>query len=509
MKAPFKKILIANRGEIAVRIIRACDDLGIHTVAVYSSADREALHVRRADEAYHIGPAPAAQSYLVMERLIETAKKAGAEAVHPGYGFLSERSAFAKACRDAGLVFIGPPPEAMETLGDKVQARKRMRDAGVPILPGTDAFTGSTEEAKGIAAKIGYPVIIKASAGGGGKGMRVVENDSEFASALERARSEARQSFGDETVFIERYVRRPRHIEVQMLFDNFGNGVALGERECSIQRRHQKLVEESPSVVIDQPTRQRLCEFAIAAGQAAGYTNAGTVEFLRDEDGQFYFMEVNARLQVEHPVTEIVYGVDLVEAQLRVAAGEKLWLKQEQLVPQGHAIECRITAEDPEKNFMPCPGRIDAVRKPTGPGVRDDSAVVAGTVIPIEYDPMIAKLIAFGVDRDQAIRRMRRSLEEYRLDGITTNIAFLRKLMSHPGFVAGELHTGVLAAEGKDLVHPQPHPWIEEVAVVAASIHAYRSRVEDALRRESGTPGGGVGSLWKAAGRRRMMRGSL
>jgi acetyl-CoA carboxylase biotin carboxylase subunit len=506
-RPPFEKLLIANRGEIALRIVRACNDLGIRTVAVYSAADREALHVRKAHEAYEIGPAPASESYLRIDKLLEVAKRTGAEAIHPGYGFLSERAAFARACADQGLTFVGPPAAAMEAMGDKVEARKRMAAAGVPTLPGTGAFRGSAAEAAAIAKQIGFPLIVKASAGGGGKGMRVVESESDLGSALERARSEARQSFGDDTVYLERFVRRPRHIEVQVLFDAHGNGVALGERECSVQRRHQKLVEETPSPVIDQATRQRLGEFAVAAARAAGYVNAGTVEFLRDEAGSFYFMEMNARLQVEHPVTEIVYGVDLVEAQLRLAAGEQLWLDQAQLLPHGHAIECRITAEDPERNFMPCPGRIEAVRIPSGPGVREDSAIFPGMTIPIEYDPMIAKLITSGHDRAQAIRRMVRALEEYRLDGITTNISFLRRLMQHPGFEAGELHTGFLVHEGRDLFTPAAHPWLDEIAVVAASIHAYRQQVESALKLQ---PAGETAnsSTWKSAGRRRAMRGT-
>lgn len=504
----FHKILIANRGEIAVRIIRACNDLGIRTVAVYSAADREALHVRRAHEAYFVGPAPAAESYLRGDVLLDVARRAGCEAVHPGYGFLSENAAFAQSVTDAGLVFIGPPAAAMRALGDKVTARARMMQAGVPTLPGTEALTGPPEEARRLAEAIGFPVIIKASAGGGGKGMRVVEAAAEVSPALERARSEAKQSFGDDRVYIERYIRRPRHIEVQVLFDRFGHGIHLGERECSIQRRHQKLVEETPSVVIDAATRAKVGALALAAASAAGYVNAGTVEFLRDEDGSLYFMEINARLQVEHPVTELVYGVDLVEAQLRVAAGDALPWSQEQLIPRGHAIECRITAEDPERNFMPTPGRVDAVRVPTGPGIRDDSAVVTGMQIPIDYDPMIAKLIAHGADRAQAIRRMRRALEEYRLDGITTNIPFLRRLMDHPAFRAGEIHTGFLAQEGKELLlAANQHPWLEEIAVVAASIHAYQRRVDEALRQQQPTPSGASTSVWKLVGRRRGLRG--
>ena len=500
----FRKILIANRGEIAVRVIRACWDLGIETVAVYSTVDRTAPHVRFAHEAYEIGPAPAAESYLRIDKILDVAKRAGAEAIHPGYGFLAENADFAQACADAGIVFIGPPPEAMRAMGDKVEARRRMIEAGVPVVPGTGAFTGSVDEAKAAAAEIGYPVMIKAAAGGGGKGMRVVENEDELASALERARSEAKASFGDDTVYIEKFIRRPRHIEAQVLFDTHGNGVFLGERECSIQRRHQKLVEETPSPVVDPETRKRIGEMALAAARAVGYVSAGTVEFLRDQDGSFYFMEMNTRLQVEHPVTELVYGIDLVGAQIRVAAGEPIPWRQEELIPRGHAIECRITAEDPLRNFMPCPGTIEAVRIPSGPGVRDDSAVAPGYTVPIQYDPMVAKLITWGEDRMEAIRRMRRALDEYRLDGLKTIIPFHRRLMDHPAFVEGDLHTGFLE-EHAETLKPGSDPWLDRIALVAATIHAYRKRVESALQREAGeTEGQGV-SPWLLIGRKRAL----
>ena len=502
----FRKVLIANRGEIAVRVIRACWDLKIDTVAVFSSVDRGAPHVRRADEAYLIGPAPASESYLRIDKIIDVAKQSGAEAIHPGYGFLAENPDFAGACEKAGLVFIGPPASAMRAVGDKVEARRRMIAAGVPVVPGTEgAFQGTTKQALAEAERIGYPVIIKAAAGGGGKGMRVVRNAEEMESALERARSEAKASFANPTVYIERYIQRPRHIEVQVLFDKHGAGLSFGERECSIQRRHQKVVEESPSPVIDEKTRARIGDLALAAARAADYVGAGTVEFLRDEDGSFYFMEVNARLQVEHPVTEEVYGRDLVKAQIRVAAGEKLEWSKEHLLPRGHAIECRITAEDPDRNFMPCPGRIESVRVPTGPGIRDDSAVCAEYTIPIHYDPMIGKLIARGSSRGEAIRRMRRGLEEYRLEGITTNIPFLRRLMDHPAFVEGDLHTGFIEEHEADLLTKDAGP-ADDVTLCAAAIHAYRSRVRSALEVDQG--GGEVkqSSNWLRIGRARSLR---
>ncbi|UCF68996.1 MAG: acetyl-CoA carboxylase biotin carboxylase subunit [Acidobacteriota bacterium] len=502
----FRKVLIANRGEIALRVMRACRDLGIPSVAVYSSVDRAAPHVRMAQEAHEIGPAPASESYLRIDRLLDVARKSGAEAIHPGYGFLAENAEFAQACEEAGVVFIGPPATAMRAMGDKVSARELMARAGVPVVPGSAAFRGEPGDAHAAVEPVGYPLMIKAAAGGGGKGMRVVERPYELERSLERARSEAKASFGDETVYFERFLRRPRHIEVQVLFDREGRGVAIGERECSIQRRHQKLVEETPSPVVDTDTRARIGEWALAAAAAVGYVNAGTVEFLRDEDGSFYFMEMNTRLQVEHPVTEEVYGIDLVSGQIRVAAGERLPFSQEQLVPRGHAIECRLTAEDPEHNFLPCPGRIEAVRIPSGPGIRDDSAVAPGYTIPVHYDPMVAKLIAHGADRSESIPRMRRALDEYRLEGLTTNIPFLRRLMDHPAFIAGDLHTGFLDQYGEGLLASEPDGDLDEVALLAAAIHSYRRRVESALEHgqsQSATNG----SQWLRLGRMRALRG--
>ncbi|NIM01224.1 MAG: acetyl-CoA carboxylase biotin carboxylase subunit, partial [Acidobacteria bacterium] len=421
-RPPFEKILVANRGEIAVRVMRACAEMGIKSVAVYSDVDRTALHVRFAHEAYPIGPPAPAQSYLNIPKIIEVARKAGADAVHPGYGFLSENAEFARAVNDAGLTFIGPPPEAMEAVGDKVRARELMLAAGVPVVPGTPPLDDDIDAIVAKAEEIGYPVLLKAAAGGGGKGMRLVESSKEMKSALAQARGEAATAFGDDRVFLEKFVVRPRHIEFQILADRHGNCVHLLERECSIQRRHQKLIEECPSPVIDEKTRAEVGELAVKAVQAAGYVNAGTVEFLRGDDGSFYFMEVNARLQVEHPVTEVVTGIDLVKAMIRVAAGEKLPWKQDDIERRGHAIECRIIAEDPARNFMPAPGTITGLRTPAGPGVRYDDATYAGWTVPVHYDPMIAKLVSWGRDRHEAIERMTRALNELRIDGLTTSV---------------------------------------------------------------------------------------
>ncbi len=502
----FKKILIANRGEIAARVIRACWDLGVKTVAVYSTVDRTALHVRMADEAWFIGAAPARESYLDMDKIIAAAKESGAEAIHPGYGFLSENADFAERCANEGLVFIGPPASAMRLLGDKVSARAAMKEAGVPLLPGTGAFDGTADEAAVIAAKIGYPIIIKASAGGGGKGMRLVHRAEDLTRALDSARSEARASFANDTVYIEKYLERPRHVEVQILFDAHGNGVALGERECSLQRRHQKILEESPSPVVDAATRAKLVDWGVRAGKAAGYVNAGTVEFLRGPDGAFYFMEVNARLQVEHPVTEEVYDRDLVKAQICIAAGEKLRWTQAQLVPTGHAIEVRICAEDPERNFAPSPGKINLVRIPAGPGIRNDHGAAPNYTIPVEYDPLVGKLIAHGASREEAINRLARALDEYRLDGLVTNIPFLRRLLMHPEFVAGNLHTGFIEEHAQDLFHAQD-PLLDEIALLAASIHVYRTQGESALKAgaSSAEP---ARSNWLRLGRARQLGGT-
>ncbi len=472
MTAPFEKLLIANRGEIAVRVIRACHEMGIRTVAVYSEADRDALHVRYAHEAHAIGPPPSSESYLRIDRILEAAKRSGASAIHPGYGFLSENPAFARACRDAGVVFVGPTPEAMEAMGDKVRSRELMTAAGVAIVPGSPPLK-SAADASAHARRLGYPVLLKASSGGGGRGMRIVRAASEMPSLFAQAEGEARSSFGDPTVFLEKYVERPRHIEVQILADAQGHCVHFGERECSIQRRHQKLIEECPSPVIDDATRAKIGAIAVAAAKACGYVSAGTVEMLRGADGSFYFMEMNARLQVEHPVTEMVYGIDLVKAMIAIAAGGALPVGQDSIVPRGHAIECRIIAEDPARNFMPSPGRIRALRAPAGPGVRYDGGVYGGFTVPLHYDPLLAKLIAWGTDRAEAAARMARALDELRVDGVKTSIAFHRRVMTHPAFLAGDLHTGFLD-EHPELTLPASDPWLSEVAVLAAAVHHFR-----------------------------------
>ncbi len=498
MAAPFKKLLIANRGEIAVRVIRACHEMGIRTVAVYSEADRDALHVRFAHEAYSIGPPPSSESYLRIDKILDVAKRSGAEAIHPGYGFLSENDQFSRACRDAGVVFVGPPPEAMEAMGDKVRSRALMTKAGVAVVPGSPPLKDA-KEAVAYAEKIGYPVLLKASAGGGGKGMRVVRTSAELPSLLAQAQGEARSSFGDETVFLEKYVDRPRHIEVQILADAQGNCVHLGERECSIQRRHQKLIEESPSPVIDAATRAKIGAMAVKAALACGYVSAGTVEMLRGADGSFYFMEMNTRLQVEHPVTEMVYGVDLVKAMIEIAGGAKVPWTQDQIVPRGHAIECRIIAEDPSRNFMPAPGTIRALRGPGGPGVRYDGGIYGGFTVPVHYDPMLAKLITWGADRNEAAARMTRALDELRVDGVKTSIAFHRRVMTHPAFLAGDLHTGFLG-EHPELLVPGTDPWLSEVAVLAAAVAHFR-RLEQLSQRATRAGASGGRSGWKSGAR--------
>jgi acetyl-CoA carboxylase biotin carboxylase subunit len=494
---PFERVLVANRGEIAVRIMRACDELGIRTVAVFSDVDRTALHVRYADEAYPIGPPPPTESYLNIERIIEAARKSGAQAIHPGYGFLAENPALARACEQAGIVFIGPPPAAMEALGDKVRAREIMTEAGVPVVPGSPPLRGDAGEVAKLAAEIGYPVLLKAAAGGGGKGMRVVREAGELPSLLDQARGEARSAFGDDTVFLEKFVERPRHIEFQIIADSHGNCVHLGERECSIQRRHQKLIEEAPSVVMDDATRAEVGELAIRAVRAAGYVNAGTVEFLRAADGSFYFMEVNARLQVEHPVTEEVTGVDLVKEMIHVAAGGKLRFEQQDVRMRGHAVECRIIAEDPTRNFVPSPGTIRGLRPPSGPGIRYDDGSYAGYTVPVFYDPMVAKLIAWGRDRREAIVRMARALDELRIDGLTTSVSFHRKVMSHEAFLEGRLHTGFLE-EHRELLEPGADPWLDEIAVVAAAVAHFRQVESDSVR---GSHTDGARSGWRWADR--------
>ena len=498
LKPPFEKILVANRGEIAVRVMRACAEMGIKSVAVYSDVDRTAMHVRFAHEAYPIGPAAPAESYLDIDKIVSVAKRSGADAVHPGYGFLSENADFARAVNAAGMTFIGPPPEAMEAVGDKVKARELMTAAGVPVVPGTPPLDDDLQSIKKKAKEIGYPVLLKAAAGGGGKGMRLVASAAELSSALAQARGEAASAFGDDRVFLEKFVVRPRHIEFQVLADAHGNCIHLLERECSIQRRHQKLIEECPSPVIDAATRAEIGALAVKAVQAAGYVNAGTVEFLRADDGSFYFMEVNARLQVEHPVTEEVTGIDLVKAMIRVAAGEKLPWKQDDIACNGHSIECRIIAEDPSRNFMPAPGTITGLRVPAGPGIRYDDATYAGWTVPVHYDPMISKLISWGRDRNEAIERMTRALNELRIDGLTTSVPFHRRVMRSRAFAAGELHTGFLD-EHPDLLVNDTDDWLEEIAVIAASI-AHHRRIEQRSARDDETSTGS-GSIWKWHGR--------
>ncbi len=440
----FSKVLVANRGEIAVRIFRTLRELGIETVAVYSEVDRGSLHVQVADEAYLVGPGPAAQSYLDQERLLEVARRAGAEAVHPGYGFLAENAGFARAVARAGLVWIGPPAEAIDVMGSKTAARERMAAAGVPVVPGTTDAVTSAEEVLRLGDELGWPLAIKAAAGGGGKGLKVVQGPDEAERAFESAQREGQAYFSDSTVYVERYLVDPRHVEVQVLADGHGNVIHLGERDCTIQRRHQKLVEETPSPAVDEELRERIGGIAVDAARAVGYRSAGTIEGLLSQEGEYFFLEMNTRIQVEHTVTELATGLDLVREQVLIAAGEPLWLRQEDVRLTGHALECRINAEDPSNGFLPSPGRITSYREPGGPGVRVDSGVVAGSVVPELYDPLVAKLIVHGVDREHARRRMLRALGEYEIGGITTLLGFHQALLEHPCFVAGETCHGVV-----------------------------------------------------------------
>ena len=458
--AVFSKILVANRGEIAIRVFRTLRELGIGTVAVYSEADRGSLHVAAADEAYLIGPGPAAESYLNQERLLETAARSGAEAVHPGYGFLAENAKFARACQAAGLVWIGPPPEAIDVMGSKTAARETMRAAGVPIVPGTTAPVESAEDVRRIGDELGWPIAIKASAGGGGKGLKVVAGPDEADRAYESARREGEAYFSDPDVYVERYLEDPRHVEVQILADAHGNVIHLGERDCTIQRRHQKLVEETPSPAVGGDLRDRIGRLGIDAARAVGYRSAGTIEGLLDGDGDYFFLEMNTRIQVEHTVTELVTGLDLVREQVLIAAGEPLSLRQDDVRLTGHAIECRINAEDPSNGFLPTPGRITSYREPGGPGIRIDSGVAAGSEVVGLYDPLIAKLVVHGVDREHARRRMLRALDEYEIGGVTTLLGFHRALLQHACFIAGQTCHGVveskeLAERAEQLSHQQ------------------------------------------------------
>ncbi len=494
----FKKLLIANRGEIALRIVRACRELGITAVAVYSEADRNSLHVRHADEAYLIGPAPAGQSYLNGARILEVARKAGVEAIHPGYGFLAENAGFAEACLDAGFAFVGPSPRSIRLMGDKVQARKLMQEAGLPVVPGTEELTSESGAAEA-ATGIGYPILVKAAAGGGGKGIRTVYRPEELPMALEAASQEAASAFGHGALYLEKFLEPVRHVEVQIIADGRGNVVSLGERECSIQRRHQKMIEEAPSTAVGARLRSRLSEMAVAAARAVGYANVGTLEFLIDRRGRVNFLEMNTRLQVEHPVTEMVTGVDLVADQIRVAAGEGLPYRQADIRVRGWAIECRVAAEDPFNNFLPSVGTVSFVTMPGGPGVRVDSALYDGLEISYHYDPLIAKLCTWGRNRQEAIQRMRRALREFKIVGVSTNIPFHLQVMEDAHFQTGKLDTGFVDKH----FQPRQENGLDEerVALLAAALLAHRQR------RGSRPPRRGAGPLsgWRLRGRRESM----
>jgi acetyl-CoA carboxylase biotin carboxylase subunit len=494
----FRKVLIANRGEIAVRVTRACREMGITTVAVYSEVDRKSLHVRYADEAYPIGPAPSSESYLRIDRVVEAARRSGADAIHPGYGFLAENPKFVGACQEAGIVFIGPPVEAMELMGSKTASRQAVIKAGLPVVPGTDRNLESLTEIQRMAGEIGFPVMLKAAAGGGGKGLRLVQSSAELESAYRNARSEAQNAFNDPSVYIEKYIERPRHVEIQILGDQHGNLIYLGERECSLQRRHQKVMEECPSPLMDEALRRRMGETAVRIGKLAGYFNAGTVEFLVDQKRNFYFLEMNTRLQVEHPITEMVLGIDLVKEQVRIAAGEALQWRQKDVNMRGAAIECRIYAEDPANNFFPCPGTIERLQAPRGPGIRSDSGVYQGWKVPIEYDPLLAKLVVWGSNRSEAIARLRRALDEYEVFGIQTTIPFFRRVLDHADFVAGRIDTGFIDRALADgiLTEDAPDPEMERVALLVAALDATRQ----VSAQTAATPTVRE-SQWKKAGR--------
>ncbi|MBX7062759.1 MAG: acetyl-CoA carboxylase biotin carboxylase subunit [Pyrinomonadaceae bacterium] len=499
----FKKILIANRGEIACRVIRACRDLGIQTVAVYSDADKAALHVRMADEAFHIGPSPSSESYLRHDKILQVAKESGADAIHPGYGFLSENAEFVREVTAAGIKFIGPPPEAMEGMGGKISARKIAIEAGVPVVPGTTTPLKSYDEARETAASFGYPVMLKASAGGGGKGMRLVSEESELRSALETAQSEAAASFGDDAVYIEKAIVRPRHIEIQVFSDSHGNHLHLGERECSIQRRHQKVIEEAPSPIDSAELRERMGGCAVMVAKAVNYEGAGTVEFLvSDVDRAFYFLEMNTRLQVEHPVTELVTGIDLVREQIYVAAGRKLSFTQEDVVLRGHAIECRVYAEDADAGFLPSPGKITRLRLPQGPGVRDDGGIYEGAEVSIYYDPMISKFAVYGRDRAEAIDRMRRALLEYEVNGIKTTLPFFREVMDDEVFIRGDLDTGFIKAFMERRKAVEPDRETLDAVIIAAVLHSQARRPQTTVNAEQRQT-----SRWAAAGRAAQVKG--
>ncbi|HEU4520719.1 MAG TPA: acetyl-CoA carboxylase biotin carboxylase subunit, partial [Thermoanaerobaculia bacterium] len=497
------KVLIANRGEIAVRVIRACREMGYPTVAVYSEPDRSAMHVVYADQAMPVGPAPSRESYLRIDRILEAAKKTGADAIHPGYGFLAENAAFARACRDAGLIFIGPSPESIEAMGSKTESRRRMQEAGVPVVPGLTEAVKSFDEIADFARAAGFPIMIKASAGGGGKGLRLVEREEDLHPAFERVTSEAQAFFGDGAVYAEKFVASPRHIEVQVLGDQHGNLIHLGERECTLQRRHQKVVEECPSPVVDDELRARLGAMAVKAAAAVNYYSAGTIECLMAPDREFYFLEMNTRLQVEHPVTEMVWGVDLVKEQLRIARGERLDMRQDQLAPKGHAIECRIYAEDPSRQFAPSPGTIRYINLPQGPGVRNENGVYPGYTVPVHYDPMLSKLVCHAGTRVETIARMKRALTEYRVEGIDTTIPFFTLIMDHPDFAAANFDTSFIdrLLGEVDFTRGAASAGTVEAALTTAAIMAFEEAHRVQVPEETGD------SPWKRAGRIEAMRG--
>ena len=504
----FKKILIANRGEIAVRVIRACHEMGIAAVAVYSEVDRAALHVRHADEACPIGASTASESYLNIPKILDAAKRSGVDAIHPGYGFLSENARFAQACAHAGVKFIGPSAVAMEMMGSKTRARQAMERAGIPLVPGTASGLESFEQAEQMAARVGYPVMLKAAAGGGGKGMRLVRTPKELNSALESARSEAERAFGDDEVYMEKAIINPRHIEMQVVADEHGNAIYLGERECSIQRRHQKVLEESPAPTVNSEMRRKMGEAAVRVAKAAGYSNAGTVEFLLDEMENFFFLEM------EHPVTELVTGIDLVHLQIRIAAGEKLPFVQNDVQIRGHAIECRIYAEDPDNNYFPSPGLINLLMEPSGPGIRLDSGVYEGWNVPMDYDPLLAKLIGYGSDRVQAIGRLRRALGEYFVGGIKNNISLFRRILHHPDFRAGKVDTGFLDRMLKKQNSGQAGTKLSEAAVIAAGMFVAMGSTVSASDPANAAGGsknnsGKAASGWKGAGRIEALRTNI
>jgi len=520
---PFQKVLVVNRGEIAVRIIRACHELGLRSVAVYSDADRNALHVRMADEAYHIGPAVAARSYLHIPTLIEVAKRSGAQAVHPGYGFLSENASFVEACRKAGLIFVGPPPESQKSMGEKTAARRTAQAAGVPIVPGAmSTDIGDDMQIAEVAERLGYPILLKAAAGGGGKGIRFVRDPRDLLASLRAARSEAQSAFGDGRVYLEKAISPARHIEVQFIADTHGNVVHLGERECSVQRRHQKLVEEAPSPIVDAALRERMTSAAINLVRSINFVNAGTAEFLVGPDRNFYFLEVNARIQVEHPVTELCTGVDIVQEQFRVAAGLPLSFTQEQIELRGSAIECRISAEDPENRFLPATGMVHALQEPSGPGVRVDSSLYAGLQVPLFYDPLQSKLIVWGRDRTQAIARMRRAIDEYQVVGVRTTLPFARWLMDHPRFIAADISTDFIAEEWdtrqkaatitpvESASELQDGQHVElasaQIAAIVGGLLMHSQLAEDKLRRHPAANADEEGSRWREVSRKEVLR---